>query len=849
MLDFLRRYFNLDHIPERQAEAQALFPPAEPPPYADDDYILEAMARGRGYPSAQALAAAEPHLVSSFKPPAPNDWDRAHPPLTDEEFEAQMRSLESWLGPLDNVSRLIGAIATGQNPLRVWDDRLPPEERPPTISEVLVDRGVPPGLALLPEFFVPDGLGPLDEILKGARYIPEMLEGLQYSAMALPASRLFRNRPDILEALAKPPEGQGAEAMLRGLVTDLGAEPVGRAALGGNFHVLTAPDGSEIRLSGPVREGSPVPYVYVDSMYRLENRAGRPSVAAAQTLQAPLFWADKYQTPIVTTPSAFAHRSMTTDQLYKMYNAVGFEVAPGGQMVRHPLPLDDAAREAELALRREAFRELYPLLQEPTIEWRMSTYSSDAPMTSVLRLDPATGQLMMRHADSPDWVPYRNHAGQTVRREGDTVVFEGPEYIERVDLRDNSVEVEWRRDIDPAARRAEWRELAADALDPPTELGLPTELRLADASQQQLLEQATGGDVAGFMQRYFAEPSLAKRTSLVQEALNSQGLDVSSAELVTVLDVFGASHGLIPRRVGGLLFEERLPTLQRVFGDGFRLGNDELDDAVDRAARRMNTERERLVEELVGTDAGAAEWVEQAIVDSLVEDGVVPARARGLAGRVREAYEDRLGIDYDYVVPWPWAQPGSGGWQAMATVPVELRAPISDMAAALRQTPEQVIEIFDSPIAPFEAWRALYEAGYSEGEIERVLEGLAALAFERSRRDGGAGHRGLIDDAAQQASGAGDRPFEGNAASGRGRRASPTYEFEYVVADAPGTDRDWVDLFRSEGADAVLEQLREVLSLTLGDDLWRRRGYPSQEAFEDAFLLGVLARASELMGR
>src|SRR5690606_15478433 len=144
MLDFLRRYFNLDHIPERQAEAQAMFPPAEPPPYVDDDYILEALARGRGYPSAQALAAAEPHLVSSFKPPAPNDWDRAHPPLTPEEFEAQMRSLESWLGPLDNVSRLIGAIATGQNPLRVWDDRLPPEERPPTISEVLVDRGVPP---------------------------------------------------------------------------------------------------------------------------------------------------------------------------------------------------------------------------------------------------------------------------------------------------------------------------------------------------------------------------------------------------------------------------------------------------------------------------------------------------------------------------------------------------------------------------------------------------------------------------------------------------------------------------------------------------------------------------------
>src|SRR5690606_20013181 len=265
------------------------------------------------YPSAQALARAEPHLVSSFEPPAPSDWVGDRPPLTPEELEAQIQSLESWLGPLDNVSRLLGAIATGQNPPRARDDRPPPEERPPTVSDVLRDRGVPPWLALLPELFLPDGLGPLDEALRGARHVPEVLEGLQYSAMALPASRLFRNRPDILEALARPPEGQGAEAMLRGLVMDLGAEPVGRGALGGDLHVLVAPDGSEIRLSGPVREDSPVPYVYVDSMYRLENQAGRPSIATAQTLQAPLFWADKYQTPMMTTPSAFAHRSMTTD--------------------------------------------------------------------------------------------------------------------------------------------------------------------------------------------------------------------------------------------------------------------------------------------------------------------------------------------------------------------------------------------------------------------------------------------------------------------------------------------------------------------------------------------------------
>lgn len=849
MLDFLRRYFNLDHIPERQAEAQALLSPADPPPPADDAYILDAMARARGYPSAQALAAAEPHLVSSFEAPAPSDWVGDRPPLTPEELEDQMRSLESWLGPLDNVSRLLGAIATGQNPLQVWDDRLPPEERPPTISDALRDRGVPPWLALLPELFVPDGLGPLDEVLKGARHIPEMLEGLQYSAMALPASRLFRNRPDILEALARPPEGQGPEAMLRGLVTDLGAErTIHRGALGGPLHVLVAPDGSEIRLSGPARPSSDTPYVYVDSMLRREGQAGRPSIAAAQTLQAPLFWADKYQTPMVTEPSAFAHRNMTTDQLYRMYNDVGFELTPRGYMVRHPLPLDEAAREAELALRRESFRELYPLLQNRTLGWRMSTHSSSVPVTSVLRFDPATGQLMMRHADSPDWVPYRNEAGQTVRREGDTMVFEGPRYIERVDLRDNSVQVQWYDDIGTDARLTEPRELDAAALGP------PAELRLANARQQQLLEQATGGDVVGFMQRYFAEPSLARRTSLVQEALDSQGLAGSPAALVMALDVFGAPRGLIPRRTGSLVSEERLPTLQHVFGDGFRLGDAELDDAVDRTAWRMSTERERLVEDLVGPDVGAAEWVEESIVNSLVEDGVDPARARDLAGRVREAYENRLGIDYDYAAPW--AQPGSDGWQVMATAPAELRAPINDIATALQQTPEQVVEMFGSTaddtsrfLAPYEARRALYEAGYSEDEIERALEGLEALASERARRVRAAGHQGPIDDAAQQTSGPPGRPPGESAASGRGRRPSPTSEFDYVATRAPGSEGDWVDLFLSEGEDAVLRQLREAQSLLLGDDLWRHRGYPSQEAFERAFLLGVLARASEAMGR
>src|SRR5690606_25617478 len=124
-------------------------------------------------------------------------------------------------------------------------------------------------------------------------------------------------------------------------------------------------------------------------------------------------------------------------------------------------------------------------------------------------------------------------------------------------------------------------------------------------------------------------------------------------------------------------------------------------------------------------------------------------------------------------------------WQVMAMVPAELRAPISDMAAVLQQTPEQVIGMFDGPIAPFEAWRALHESGYSEDEIERVLEGLSALAFERAQRAGAAGSQGLLGDAAQRASGAGGRSVEGNAASGRGRRTPPTYEFDYVVARAP----------------------------------------------------------------
>src|SRR5690606_36370436 len=139
-------------------------------------------------------------------------------------------------------------------------------------------------------------------------------------------------------------------------------------------------------------------------------------------------------------------------------------------------------------------------------------------------------------------------------------------------------------------------------------------------------------------------------------------------------------------------------------------------------------------------------------------------------------------------------------------------------------------------LSPYEARRALYEAGYDEDEIERALEGLEALASERARRAG----------AAQQTSGSPGRPPEESAASGRGRRLSPTAEFDYVVARAPGGEEHWVDLFLSEGEDVVLRRLREAQSLILGDGLWRRRGYPNQEAFERAFLLGLLERSTEM---
>src|SRR5690606_1568641 len=93
-------------------------------------------------------------------------------PLTLDET---LRSLQTWVDPLDNPSRVMGAAITGQNPLDVSDSTLAEEERPPTLGRALVDLGAPEWLGMASELLVvpdPTFAGRLRDLFLMAGIVP-----------------------------------------------------------------------------------------------------------------------------------------------------------------------------------------------------------------------------------------------------------------------------------------------------------------------------------------------------------------------------------------------------------------------------------------------------------------------------------------------------------------------------------------------------------------------------------------------------------------------------------------------------------------------------------------------------
>lgn len=125
-------------------------------------------------------------------------------------------SIESWLGPTSNSSRMAGSLVAGH----------PQREGGPLLSEALEDRGVPAPLALLAELFIPDGTGKLGHMVQPMLgLIPGALIGLQ--------RRLGRHLdPNLLDELGTPLvsfHGTGDGRFVRNIDTALNAEGHGHS--------------------------------------------------------------------------------------------------------------------------------------------------------------------------------------------------------------------------------------------------------------------------------------------------------------------------------------------------------------------------------------------------------------------------------------------------------------------------------------------------------------------------------------------------------------------------------------------------------------------------------------------
>lgn len=94
-------------------------------------------------------------------------------------------SIDSWMDPLNNISRVLGSAISGQNPFRWGEGGV----SGPMVGEALVNRGVDPTVAALAEFLVPDPTG--------AKRVTDLIPLVGM----LPLLRAFRNDPGAFERI------------------------------------------------------------------------------------------------------------------------------------------------------------------------------------------------------------------------------------------------------------------------------------------------------------------------------------------------------------------------------------------------------------------------------------------------------------------------------------------------------------------------------------------------------------------------------------------------------------------------------------------------------------------------
>lgn len=267
-------------------------------------------------------------------------------------YDENQYAIDSWTDPLDGVSKLLGSLVSLENPISWGEGGMDG----PTFSEALMNRGVPEGLAMFAELFVPDptGAGKLDEMIPLLGFVPFL--------------RSLRSNPQAMARLStRAQHPGGVPGFFEDMEEGLGAfvdqrYGLDEATLGLNSKPtpFDSPDPGNYMVPG--RSGPPglhdthlrlqvdpeVPNgIYVPTLFR--DPSDSPTLL--RSFFPALDVADANQVVMRTMPEAFGHKSVPTRNLYGMYARSGFEYGYSGGMVRRPLPVDDAARAAEEAAR------------------------------------------------------------------------------------------------------------------------------------------------------------------------------------------------------------------------------------------------------------------------------------------------------------------------------------------------------------------------------------------------------------------------------------------------------------------------------------------------------------------
>lgn len=321
-------------------------------------------------------------------------------------------SIEPWLEPFNNISRVFGSAVSGQNPFQ--DGGI----TGPMLSEALMARGVNPLLANAAEFLVPDPTGahkvtdliPLLGMIPFLRSLSKNPEAAARLTSALESGHAVQNVTrmgdalDDLEALGWNIEKRGLVPGLFSPEPDLYAKGGRSIGSGVDPHTPTGSPGVGISIA-PGADGITVDWL------SLPPEGG--SSAGLREVLPLLDVADARGVTLYAKARPFGHEGADVLTLNRMYAELGFMMDERtGKLVRQPLPTDDAARAQELAARWEVTRQALPAIGEPPDS--LTSYRTTTPAGIAGAADEAISFPLTEGLGQPQ-IPSRNTLSNLMR--------------------------------------------------------------------------------------------------------------------------------------------------------------------------------------------------------------------------------------------------------------------------------------------------------------------------------------------------------------------------------------------------------------------------------------------------